>query len=175
MRPEQIFRAIGERVRSLRRSPEVRVEQPKDPIIVAALETRGRALLLQFYTNETSLTALGEAGPALSGLNRLGTDILQTQAEFGIPSNLVPTLASNLRVKMAKAASITVATREQLLSMVSPDRREVVESETLLQAREQLERKLHETDLGQAYRIGAQEMLRRIEGRLREITKTGEE
>ncbi len=163
-----IFRGLAETISKIAGNKRVSVEPAPDPQYIAALESRGKAMLVRLFTDPRSLESLGRFGHSNAGFQEAGEQLTRMEADLGINSNIVPHLTANLRVEATRAAGITVQNREQALSLVASDRRSTIEEEALLEAQRILREKLKEKEFSRDYRAGASEMLKRIEDRLKE-------
>ena len=160
-----IFKDIVDRLRPV---PKVTVEKAPDPVFTAGVERISRNTLIKLYTDSTMLQSLGLLPRNMAGIQRFGEEITRIEAEEGINTNVVPHLTSNLSAATAQSADMIAFTREQALARVASDRRDTIEQEALLEAQRRLNEQLKEEDLNRDVRTGAMEMLRRIEGRLKE-------
>lgn len=162
-----ILKSLGERISRVGGN-KVTIEEPLDPKLATARETLSKQMLVRFYTDPRSLQDLGALGVNMANFHRAGEELTRMEADLGINTNAVPHLTSNIKEETAKAADIIAQNREQALSLVSTDRRAVIDHEALLESQRLLNEKLKEEGLNRGYRVGATEMLRRIDDQLKE-------
>lgn len=148
------------------------IEQIVKPIDRQALspevaEMFARRQLLRLFTDQKMLESLGGIGRTLADFQRATKNLCLIQAEYGIKSDLMPTLTADLGGAYIDNMAGILANRELALSVIPENKRPIIEGEVLLIARDRLTESLKQSGLSRDYYNGASEMLERIENHLK--------
>ncbi|MFH0937229.1 MAG: hypothetical protein V1808_02965 [Candidatus Daviesbacteria bacterium] len=156
--------------------PETHViEEPLFAKPDSATERAYRRLLTHRYIYEGVITTLGGSVIATRNFQAASQDLKQISREWGMECPLDNSDEAALReIAMSQARThdlLHESFRAEVLARIYPDRREIVEKAALLSAKQSLEGKLADPEVGANYRLGAQLMLGIVETRLRNFDK----